>query len=152
MTLSDKSLTKIEADMDRMFPLMTHDDKIAWMAVWAAKNNVQLNLKGEVGFGRECVGITTESNYPAYEWDDPETCERLDNNGEVWIPKDAYHKSPCVAVLGRGEEAESQLYDWLKWFDDNGFKVETGDQEMDPKLGIIGLMMGKNRYVRIVKP
>lgn len=130
---------------------MTHEEKIQWMAVWAAKNGLQLNLEGECGFGRECVGVSTEGHFPDYEWHNEETWERADQNGDVWTPADAYHKHPCVAVLGRGEGAESQLYDWLKWFDDNGFKLETGEQPVDPKLGVIGLLLNKHRYARMVR-
>lgn len=131
---------------------MKHEEKIKWMAVWAAKNNAQLNLQSECGFGRECVGITVEGSFPEYEWDDSDY-NRIDGNGDVWIPEGAYHKCPCVAVLGRGEEAESQLYDWLKWFDENEFKIETGDNPIEEwkELGAIGLLMGKNRYARMVK-
>lgn len=130
---------------------MEHDAKVQWMAVWAAKNGLQLQLEGECGFGRECVGVTAEDTYPDYEWYDYNSYERLDKNGDVWTPEDAYHKHPCVAVLGRGEYAESQLYDWLQWFDRNGFKLERGDKKMDPSLGIIGVLMGKHRYVRLVR-
>lgn len=130
---------------------MTHEEKIQWMAIWAAKNNLQLVLDGECGFGRECVGVTAEGHYPDYEWYDKETYERLDKNGEVWLPKDAYHKHPCVAVLGRGEDAESQLYDWLRWFDANGFKLETGTQEVDPRLGELAYIMGEDKYSRMVR-
>lgn len=130
---------------------MTHDEKVGWMALWAAKNGLQLNLEGECGFGRECVGVITEGIYPDYQWYDEATGKRADNNGDVWQPPDAYHKHPCVAVLGRGEGPESQLYDWLKWFDDNGFKLEVGDQPFDPKLGFLGIVLGKHRYVRMVR-
>lgn len=127
---------------------MTHQDKLTWMAVWASKNKVTLNLEGECGFGRECVGIIAETNYPDYEWYDDDY-NRVDTNGEVWKPENAYHKHPCVAVLGRGEKAESELYDWLKWFNDNGFTVETGaiPNVRDP----ISIMLGKHRYYRMVK-
>lgn len=130
---------------------MTHEEKIQWMAVWAAKNGAQLQLEGECGFGRECVGISVDGSFPDYCWHDETTWERADQNGDVWRPADAYHKHECVAVLGRGEPAEAQLYDWLKWFSDNGFVVETGDQPMDPKLAVLGLMLGKHRYARMVK-
>lgn len=132
---------------------MTHEEKLSWMALWAAKNGLQLQLKGECGFGRECVGITTEGHYPDYEWygDEEDDYERKDKNGKVWTPENAYHKHPCVAVLGRGEGAESELYEWLKWFDENNFKLETGDLKVDPKLGVIGFMLGKHRYARMVK-
>lgn len=132
---------------------MTHQEKIEWMAVWAVKHHVRLDLEGECGIGRECVGIIADpSGYPEYEWDD-EQYNRIDNNGDVWSPADAYHKHPCVAVLGRGEQAESQLYDWLKWFDENGFVVEKGDNRPEEwmPLGQIGILMGKHRYARMVK-
>ena len=129
---------------------MSHDEKIQWMAMWASKNSLVLHLEGECGFGRDCVGVSTGSSYPDYEWYDDDY-ERADKNGEVWTPKDAYHKHPCVAVLGRGQEAEEQLYEWLKWFDDNGFKLKTGVQAVDPKLGAIGFMLGKHLYARMVK-
>lgn len=129
---------------------MTHEEKIQWMAVWAAKNGLQLVLNGEVGFGRPCVGVVAEGHHPDYRWYD-QNYERADKNGEVWVPPDAYHKHECVAVLGRGEAAEAQLYDWLRWFDEHGFKLETGDRPMDPNLGVIGILLGKHRYVRLVR-
>lgn len=130
---------------------MTHQEKVQWMAVWAARNGLQLDLAGEVGLGRECVGVASEGSYADYEWYCEKTWERADSNGEVWTPKDAYHKHPCVAVLGRGEEAEAQLYDWLQWFDSKGFKLEKGNLPMDPALGIVGILFNKHRYVRLVR-
>lgn len=127
-----------------------HEDKVTWMALWAARNGVALALEATCGIGRECVGILVDSHFPDYEWRDKEW-NRADPNGEVWVPQDAYHKHPCVAVLGRGEEAEAQLYDWLRWFDKNGFKVETGDQPVGHALSAIGLFLGKHRYARMVR-
>lgn len=129
---------------------MDHQEKVQWMALWAANNGLQLDLKGECGFGRECVGVSVEGHYPDYEWFDDDW-EREDRNGDVWTPPDAYHKHPCVVVLGRGEDAESQLYDWLRWFDKNGFGLETGDAKMDPRLGLLGVALGQHRYARMVK-
>lgn len=129
---------------------MNREEKIEWMAVWAAKNNLQLCLEGEVGFGRPCVGVATEGHYPDYIWHN-DNWEREDNNGEVWTPADAYHKHPCVAVLGHGEEAEAQLFEWLQWFDQNGFKLETGDRPVDPKLGALAILLSQHRYARMVK-
>ena len=129
---------------------MTHEEKITWMAVWAAKNNLKLDLEGEVGICRECVGVSTEGHYPDYQWYD-EDYNQIDNNGEVWVPKHAYHKHSCVAVLGRGENAEAELYDWLKWFDENNFKLETGDRPVNKELGSLAYIMGQHRYARMVK-
>ncbi len=127
------------------------EKKIEWMAVWAAKNGLRLVLNGECGLGRECVGVSIDGHYPDYEWYDKKSDERQDQNGEVWTPKDAYHKHPCVAVLGLGEGPEAQLYEWLKWFDANNFKLETGPLPVDPELGPLAFMLGKHRYARMVK-
>lgn len=130
---------------------MTHNEKIQWMAVWAAKNGLQLMLEGECGICWECVGVLTEDKYPDYKWYN-DNYERMDENGDVWTPEDAYHKYPCVAVLGRGENAEAQLYEWLKWFDDNGFKLEKGNLPVDRRIPLeIALAMGKHRYARMTK-
>ena len=130
---------------------MNHSDKIQWMVAWATKNKVALDLKGECGFGRECVGVIAKpSGYPEYEWYNEEDWSREDTNGLVWMPEDAYHKHPCVAVLGRGEKAEIQLYEWLKWFDDNEFIVEIGNQSVDPRMGQIAIILGKHKYAHMV--
>ncbi len=122
---------------------MTHEEKIQWMAVWAAKNGVQLTLEGECGFGRECVGILKDGVYPDYDYDIP----------SLRIPEDAYHKHNCVAVLGRGENAEAQLYEWLKWFDENGYTCssEPAPDENYKDLGMLGILMGKHLQVSMVK-
>lgn len=126
---------------------MTRDDKIAWMATWAAKNGCALELEGECGFGRECVGITKNGSYPDYaDW-------LADDDGPpkgMPTPPNAYHKHPCVAVLGRGESAEAQLYEWLMWFDANGYTVRS---TMDTSVGLdpIKLIFGKQFKVRMAK-
>jgi hypothetical protein len=118
-----------------------HEDKIQWMINWAHRNKVRLELEGECGFGRECVGILADSgSYPDYD-----DCEC------TYIPEDAYHKHPCVAVLGRGEKAESQLYEWLKWFEDNNFTVEAGMNESFEALHPVDMLLGKQYYARMVK-
>jgi hypothetical protein len=111
-----------------------------------------LDLAGECGFGRECVGISRDGTYPDYQWYDDEY-ERIDGNGEIWTPPNSYHKHPCVAVLGRGESSEEELYDWLKWFDDNNFTVESSQAPIDKlqKMHFIELMMGKHTNVRMVR-
>ena len=112
---------------------MEHSKKIKWMHKYAAENNVVLTLEGECGFGHECVGILLSESYPDYDY-------------EVWIPEDAYHKHPCVAVLGRGENAESQLFFWLQWFKKNGYKpVEN------PPDDYISLLFGLDTEKKMVK-
>ena len=100
---------------------MNRQDKIDHMAKWCAAQGLRLELNGKCGFGRECVGVQgSTGNYPDYEWYDSEW-NQIDGNGEVFTPPDAYHKHPCVAVLGLGEDAENQLYDWVVWFEENNF-------------------------------
>jgi len=133
---------------------MKHKEKIAWMREWVAKHKMSLVLEGEVGFGRECVGISMNDKYPEYFWFDDEG-ERADSNGDVWIPSDAYHKGPYVSVLGRGVRAESQLFEWLKWFADNNFVVESGSTglvfDRDDGVAYIQRLLGHDRFVRMVK-
>ena len=118
---------------------MTHEEKINWMIIWAHKHQVVLTLQGECGIGRECVGILSGKNYPDY-----------DDDESVWYPEDAYHKHPCVAVLGRGEVAEAQLYDWLKWFDENNYEVRTIARNLEG-MSQIALMLHGTESARMVK-
>lgn len=104
---------------------MKHKDKIKYMKEWCAKNNLTLVLEGEVGFGRECVGVLSEQcgAYPDYIIFDNDY--NVITGYEVWTPDDAYHKHPCVAVLGRGEDAEAKLYEWVNWFDKNNYSCKV---------------------------
>jgi hypothetical protein len=129
---------------------MTLKQKIAWMEKWCKKHGAELQLEGECGFGRPCVGIIASEVYPDYEWRDS-NYKRIDNNRDVWIPGNAYHKHPCVAVLGRGDDSIGQLFDWLKWFDDNGFVITTKPNPETPRPGLeeIWEILGKNVLVRM---
>lgn len=120
---------------------MTHDEKIQWMALWACKNKVTLDLEGECGFERKCVGIIAQVAFVDYDEEDE----------NIFVPQDAYHKHPCVAVLGHGEEAESQLYDWLKWFEDNNYIVERGVKDNIGDMHTMQLLMGQHYFQRMVK-
>ncbi len=130
---------------------MTHQEKLDWMALWCGRHALALQLEGECGFGRECVGVLSGDVYPDYEWYDSDY-ERADPNGNVWTPPDAYHKHPCVAVLGRGEDAEDQLYQWLMWFDENNFAVEVAAIEPPPEgWSTIHLLLCKHENRRMVR-
>ena len=39
---------------------MKHEDKIKFMKEWCNKHKLTLVLEGEVGFGRQCVGVLSE--------------------------------------------------------------------------------------------
>lgn len=135
---------------------MTHAEKIKWMKQWCERNGARLELVGECGFGRECVGVVCLGVYPDYTWRDNDSTsenyyERIDPNGDVFTPADAYHKHDCVAVLGRGEYAEAQLYDWLKWFEENGFELKSGDVPEEELIKGIPDFLVVRRWVRMVR-
>ena len=127
---------------------MTHNEKIKWMHDYCAKNNVVLALEGGCGFGRECVGILLDESFPDYAWHDENKDEYIGD--DVWAPEDAYHKHPCVAVLGRGVSTEAQLYEWLKWFEDNDFKPELSEADIQPT-NFIEAILGRGTEKRMVK-
>lgn len=87
---------------------MTHQEKITWMALWAVKNKAMLCLEGECGFGRECVGISIDGNYPDYEWNDKDY-NRIDKNGDVWTPEHAYHKHLGMLGIAFGKHRYSRM-------------------------------------------
>lgn len=120
---------------------MTHGEKLEWLAKYAAKIGARLELEGEVGICRDCVGLIRDGSYPDYPEDAPVTA------------KDAYHKHKCLAVLGRGEESESQLFDWCQALEKAGFnKVETRKNPgYDPRDGAIGLILGTHKIIELVK-
>lgn len=129
---------------------MKHEDKIKYMKEWCAKNNLTLVLEGEVGFGRECVGILSEQcgAYPDY-WSFDEDYNVVEGE-DVWIPDGAYHKHPCVAVLGRGTDAEEELYQWVKWFDKNKYVCVVEDVDTSNWSTIEHQLFSKQKC-RIVK-
>lgn len=122
------------------------EERINWMEKWAKKNRLKLDLDATCGFARPCVGIKTMDTFPDYEWHDKG--ERSDENGNVWIPERAYHKHPCVAVLGTDEESICQLYDWLKWFDKHNFKYRRKAVPCD---SYIEELLGKNFHHMMVR-
>lgn len=125
---------------------MNMQDKITFMQTWAAQQSAQLVTRGEVGFGRPCVGVTVGQSYLDFTWTgydpDPEKMKALYADERIRafrqaVPQDAYHKHECMAVLVNavhdGEDvigadygtALNQLYDWIKWCEDNGWGVEV---------------------------
>lgn len=124
-------------------------EKIDWLNNWCKKEGLSLVLEGECGFGRECVGVASvnDGTYPDYVWYDDD-CERVDKNADVWCPPNAYHKHSCTAVLGRGDSAVEQLYQWCKWFEENNFHYK---KEFVTCTDPIELMMGRDWHHCMVK-
>lgn len=113
---------------------------------FANKHKVVFEEKGEVGFGRECVGLMHGDNYIDYN---PCSFPNYDSIKEHYsdmfykiAPPDAYHKHDCIAILGQGEEAISKLYDWVVELDKLNVELvryETGATGMQAVMsGIFG--------------
>ncbi len=129
---------------------MKTDKMVSWLEAWCKKEGLQLVIEGECGLGRECVGVASlnDGTYPDYVWYDDDYTAREDKNGEVWCPPNAYHKHPCTAVLGRGEKAIKELYDWCKWFSDNNFHYKNVTVKCEDPFE---LMLGRNHHHQMVK-
>lgn len=129
---------------------MTYDTEAerAYLRQWAADNKVVFEEEGEVGFGRECVGMRDGSNYlDLYEGasgpygDDEswrETAALTEPPAEV---TSAYHKHDCLAVLGRGPEAIHELFLWVKNLEANGIGVATLTRTPYPESKGIDLLL-----------
>ncbi len=90
---------------------------------FAAKHNLTLEPRGEVGFGRPCVGfVGAGSNYVDYDprmsGGDYEPIWPID--ARLHPPEgtpDAYHKHDCLAVLVHGDDYDAALVQLAKWVD-----------------------------------
>lgn len=72
---------------------------------FAREHGLRAEWQGEIGFGRECVGLLDPDRRCYVRWTDG--CQ------PATVP-DAYHKGDYIAVLGRGERAEQQLREWCR--------------------------------------
>jgi hypothetical protein len=134
-----------------------HDVKVAWLEGWCSAHGLVLELEGEVGFGRECVGVMAPDPfggaYVDFDTYDPATFDPLPFQ-EGLIPgaeaPDAYHKHDCLCVLGRGPEAEAQLYAWVRRLADAGALIEKGVPKTGPP--DLGSLVGITTRTRIVLP
>lgn len=88
---------------------------------FANEHKVILEDKGEVGFGRPCVGFVRKGSYvafnpckhPDYDYIWPEDQRLLPPS----VVTDAYHKHDCFAVLVHGDnydKALAQLDSWVE--------------------------------------
>lgn len=105
------------------------DAQVAFLKAWAADNKCYFEDKGEVGFFRECVGIISGDHYPSYRvYGSGSAYAEVYLCPEAFPPEgveDAYHKADVLAVLGRGREAISQLYVWVKHLTENDVVVSS---------------------------
>ena len=112
---------------------MNIQEKISWLQEWCDKRRLTLDLEeGTAGFGRPCVGISEPASQAWLDVDYEEPWDEEPEEGVNWFPQleppehvHAYHKHPCLCVLGRGDESISGLYDWVRALDAIGVEVRT---------------------------
>lgn len=86
------------------------------------ETGLKFEEKGEIGFGRNCVGIVNQNteSYLSYQTYDEDYNPALNHEvASQTAPEDAYHKGPYLAVLYDGTEegrlkAISQLNNWIE--------------------------------------
>ena len=89
---------------------------------FAHKHDIQLITKGDIGFGRPCVGFLKRENYISYN---PYTIDRFEpvwpDEDKVYPPDDlvpdAYHKHDCLAVLVHNDDYDKALVQLSHWVD-----------------------------------
>lgn len=107
-------------------------DLIPKLYAFASKHQLTLNLEdGECGMGRPCVGFHRDGSWAAYNpiemfGDFDVVAGFEDESISRAAPKDAYHKSTCLAVLvvdGDRDEATRQLAAWVDAMDQMDVEV-----------------------------
>lgn len=94
-----------------------------------------LELDGEVGFGRPCVGILWKTHYidtPGSGHNDHGPFMGSDSIGGPPEHVNAYHKHDCLAVLGTHGESIDGLLDWVDKIRAAGGNIVVKDRESVP--------------------
>lgn len=95
----------------------------AHIQAFANRHKVIFQDKGEVGFGRSCVGLESGEKYIDYNPYSSGNYEPIPGFQGDFLPEgvpDAYHKHDCIAVLVSGDqydEAIQQLCIWVKYLE-----------------------------------
>lgn len=108
---------------------MKIQEKVNYIQKFADKYDLIFDQEGECGFGRQCVGLLRGDKYIDYNPVDLLKYQEIpelssDDHYEI-TPPNAYHKHSCIAVLGRGDDAVSELYDWVKALEERNVRFET---------------------------
>lgn len=134
---------------------MIHPGKLAMMTEWAGRFGATIQSRGEVGFGRPCVGVVYGQSYV-----DLSNNDYMGDYQCVPTPdgvEDAYHKHECMAVLVHEDDydrALEQLCLWIEWCiaEDYGIKIESRRTMNQDGFGRqLELIMGGALQARLVK-
>ena len=86
---------------------------------FANKHSVVLEKKGEIGFGRACVGFLHGESFISYNPTDSETFKYIlgERDERICSPSgvDSYHKGNYMAVLVSADDYNEGLLQLLKW-------------------------------------
>ena len=127
---------------------VSREARIVYITEWAARYGATLQLNGQVGIGRPCVGVLKGDHYidsADVKWGGDRFA------GDWWEPEDSYHKHDCVAVLNHDDDeaALAQLYEWVKWLDGHGYGIEEIYREPSSQIDLALNGISLPRLVRI---
>ena len=96
---------------------------------FANKHKLIFDDEGQVGFGRDCVGLKHGDNYVDFNPCNSMTYESIEEFHDERLyeiaPADAYHKHDCLAVLGHGDDSIRQLCEWIEKLEALGATIES---------------------------
>jgi hypothetical protein len=116
--------------------------------LWAAEQGCTVELNGEVGFGRSCVGVLWRTSYvdtPGSGFNAHGPCFGSDSIGGPPNGVDAYHKHDCLCVLGTDERAIDGLLTWVEKIRANGGRIVVKDRDEQPD-NAFSLMLHGTRH------
>lgn len=124
---------------------------------FATKYKVIFEEKGEVGFGRNCVGFIKGTNYVNFNPHNSDKYEFIPElQCDVCYPpeevKDAYHKHDCLSVLVYGEDYDKAIIQLAKWVLHLKGQGEVSIKRYDTgAVGIQAIISGLTGYCVYVK-
>lgn len=133
---------------------MTKDKMILKLSKFAEEHGIVLQMKGECGFGRPCVGFLKHDNYVDYcptEHPNYSRIAKFYDDRLLQVPEDAYHKHDCMAVLVHDDnydEGLKQLCEWVDTYEDLG--VELVEYKTGAR-GIQAMISGVTGYAFKIK-
>jgi hypothetical protein len=124
--------------------MVTRGEQIVYLTEWASQYGATLQLNGQVGFGRDATGILKGDNYI-------DTGDMKNGNyvGPWWEPEDSYHKHDCLCVLGHGDEALTQLYEWVRWLEANDYGIEEVSRRPTSQIDLLFHGVSTPRLVKL---
>lgn len=131
LQIKSKKVFEIQGIFDPFLSELTQEDEIKFMQDYCAKHDFTLDLQGEIGLLRPCVGITKDKKFPLIDEDE-------------WKPEKAYHQCDCIAIEGQDDEAIHLLFQWLLYLEQEGYMHEETEYTLDPKEEFVIMWYGTN--------